>query len=398
MTSTFSASDPASSTTWSRTPRAIADIMARAAVGVFEAHCSTRCGAAANSAASEDREAPKTLAALQVGIPLADESLAAAVRDIGQSNATHHSPDEHTGNFDANDGHQRNSRQHDNLQCSDLQSEHTQQPTFEIAQECAHPFPIVLLHRAGVENAMMHVRKTLGEAEESASSEIRDALETSASSAVPHLWHMLSDALRNRKSPDEAALLVAEALMDPMCGVAALLLSVRMSYGSVGNDLRTCLLERNLVDAVIEMDAEALKAHTHGGNAIWFLRANRAENEKVLLAQLSGDGFVALEGTPKFYESLSQPATALSAGGAILDLYVNHTEVPLVSTLVSRERILADRECNVRFSSYADSVDLRRDISQGSKAWQVARAEMQSRAQELEKRIQAFNAALDALA
>ena len=245
---------------------------------------------------------------------------------------------------------------------------------------------------------MMHVRKTLGEAEESASSEIRDALETSASSAVPHLWHMLSDALRNRKSPDEAALLVAEALMDPMCGVAALLLSVRMSYGSVGNDLRTCLLERNLVDAVIEMDAEVLKAHTHGGNVMWLLRANRAENEKVLLAQLSGDGFVALDGTPKFYESLSQPATALSAGGAILDLYVNHTEVPLVSTLVSRERILADRECNVRFSSYADSVDLRRDISQGSKAWQAARAEMQSRAQELEKRIQAFNAALDALA
>lgn len=398
MTSTFSASDPASSTTWSRTPRAIADIMARAAVGVFEAHCSTRCGAAANSAASEDREAPKTLAALQVGIPLADESLAAAVRDIGQSNATHHSSDEHTGNFDANDGHQRNSRRHDNLQCSDLQSEHTQQPTFEIAQECAHPFPIVLLHRAGVENAMMHVRKTLSKTEENASSEIRDAPETSASSAVPHLWHMLSDALRNRKSPDEAALLVAEALMDPMCGVAALLLSVRMSYGSVGNDLRTCLLERNLVDAVIEMDAEALKAHTHGGNVMWLLRANRAENEKVLLAQLSGDGFVALDGTPKFYESLNQPATALSASGAILDLYVNHTEVPLVSTLVSRERILADRECNVRFSSYADSVDLRRDISQGSKAWQAARAEMQSRAQELEKRIQAFNAALNALA
>lgn len=342
--------------------------------------------------------APKTLTALQVGIPLADESLAAAVRDIGQSNATRHSPDEHTKDSDANDDHRRNSRRRDDLQCSDRQSEHTQRPTFEVAQECAHPFPIVLLHRAGVENAMMHVRKTLSEAEENASSEIRDAPETSASSAVPHLWHMLSDALRNRKSPDEAALLVAEALMDPMCGAAALLLSVRMSYGSVGNDLRTYLLERNLADAVIEMDAEALKAHTHGGNVMWLLRANRAENEKVLLAQLSGDGFGVLDGTPKFYESLSQPATTLPASRAILDLCINHAEAPLVSTLVSRERILADRECNVRFSSYADSVDLRKDISQGSKAWQVACAEMQSRAQELEKRIQAFNAALDALA
>lgn len=398
MTSTFSASNPASNTTWSRTPRAIADIMARAAIGVFEAHCSTRCGAAASSAASENREAPKTLAALQVGIPLADESLATAVRDIPQSSIMHHSPDGRTGDFDANDIHQRNSRQHGDLQCSDRQSEHTQRPTFEVAQECARPFPIVLLHRAGVENAMMHVRKALSEAAEIASPKIHDALETSASSAVPHLWRMLSDALRNRKSPDEAALLVAEALMDPTCGVAALLLSVRMSYGPVGNDLRTYLLERNLVDAVIEMDAEALKAHTHGGNVMWLLRANRAENEKVLLAQLSGDGFVALDGTPKFYESLSQPATALSASGVILDLCINHVEAPLVSTLVSRERILADRECNVRFSSYADSVDLRKDISQGSKAWQVACAEMQSRAQELEKRIQAFNAALDALA
>ena len=90
-------------------------------------------------------------------------------------------------------------------------------------------------------------------------------------------------------------MLVAEALMDPACGAAALLLSVRMSYGSIGKNLRTYLLKRNLVDAVIEMDAEALKAHAHGGNVMWLLRANRAESEKVLLAQLSGDGFAALD-------------------------------------------------------------------------------------------------------
>lgn len=387
MTNAFSTTECAPSTPWSRTPRAIADIMARAAVGVFEAHCPADCAASAGCSPSANCAASETLSSIPVGIPLADESLAAAVRDLPQPRVAPHPSAEHADadaeESSASDGFQPSCTQHAEL---------------EVTQECARPLPIVLLHRAGVENAMMHVRKTLREAEEESPSKVRDASEAPASPKAPDLWHMLSDALHNRKSPDEAALHAAEALMDPACGVAALLLLVRMSYGAIGKDLRAYLLERNLVDAVIEMDAEALRAHTNGGNVIWILRANRAESENVLLAQLSGDGFAAFDGAPKFYDSLNQPATPPPASEAILDLCINHSEIPLVSTLVSREQILADRECNLRFAAYADSVDLRKSLSQESDAWQAARVAMQSRARELEERIQTFRAALDALA
>lgn len=429
--------EPAAAGPWSSTPRAIADIMACAAVGVLAAHCPATCTAAAGATAQTNSATPaaptdgmpancveaETLSSPHIAIPLADESLEAAVRAIPQSGRTRQSsPTAASGCV------------HQSSPTAAL--DHAPQPSYATTADRACRFPVVLLQRDGVENAMMHARKAMREDAESAPLEARgasdiaqaldsrrasnvsaarisprasktadpfeapsgtDAPEASASPQFPYLWDMLKDSLQKRESPDKAALRVAEALMDPACGVAALLLSVRMSYGVIGKQLRTHLLERNLVDAVIEMDAEALKAHTYG-NVLWLLRANRTEDEGVLLAQLSGDGFAAIDGEPKFYESLAAPATASPAGAAILDLCINRNEIPLVSTRINRGRILADRECSLRFSSYADSVDLQKSLSQESDAWQAARSEMQSRAHELEERIRAFHAALDALA
>lgn len=158
-------------------------------------------------------------------------------------------------------------------------------------------------------------------------------------------------------APGEALLGTCAELMGP--GATALAVSSVRALQSGDAEVRRGLLKENLVDAVVELrDVE--NRLSMGDVTLWALRRGRGADDEVLLAQAAGDGLADLERRcdGSLYDELEGNGRRCGTALALADAIAAGEALPLLSTRVSVGDVLATDGADLRYTTYASSVDL----------------------------------------
>jgi len=147
-------------------------------------------------------------------------------------------------------------------------------------------------------------------------------------------------------------------------GTAVVITATGDSYALPQVGLRQRLVEDGLVEACIEIPRR-LPYSWQTGLTMWVL--SRRGVNGTLLAVLDGDGFQAE--CPDFYSSLD---SLESSSRWLADLVTSRREVPFMSTVVSREKILETPGSPLRFSGYATSIDVAGRLREGPSSDEIA--------------------------
>lgn len=167
-------------------------------------------------------------------------------------------------------------------------------------------------------------------------------------------------------------------------GSAVVLASSRCAQ-SGDADVRRGLLEAGLVDAVIELrEAEGRTMQLDA--SLWVLRQGRSGNDDVLLGQAAGDGLAALERDcgGSLYRELRDSEKNDAAVRALAASIAAREPLPLLSARVSVDDILATSAADVRYTTYAQNVDLERRVEELADGLDSLRADLKRRYRELE--------------
>lgn len=192
-------------------------------------------------------------------------------------------------------------------------------------------------------------------------------------------------------------LLRSASLMSPDGRVIALVSSRCHRQACVA--ARRSLVERNLVDAVVEFrDADARGRLASA--TLWVLRGNRAEGEPVLLAMLAGDGLrrIEEEAGSDLYRELDSGEPESDLIERIADIVAAKREIPHLSAPIAPRDILATAACDLRYSSYERSVDVAEHLARDAGRLERLQADLMREHEGLAGELESFRAAIDAVA
>ena len=147
-------------------------------------------------------------------------------------------------------------------------------------------------------------------------------------------------------------------------GTAVVLTTTGDSYALPQVGLRQRLVEDGLVEACIEIPRR-LPYSWQTGLTVWVL--SRRGVDGTLLAVLDGDGFQVER--PDFYSSLGSLESSFRW---LAVLVMSRREVPFMSTVVSRGKILETPGSPLRFSGYATSIDVEGRLREGPGADEIS--------------------------
>lgn len=179
-----------------------------------------------------------------------------------------------------------------------------------------------------------------------------------ASSDAAEGYLALLNGERWSSSDTEARYLLRAASMLSETGAAVLVMSSRLASSRADRALRAWLVRKNLVDAVVELGFKpAAVKKARSVTAIWLLRRGRPSGSGILLGRIGADGLD--RAYPDFIRDLNEGGDAADrAVDWLVDMVRDHREYDLLSREVSRKEVLSEKDCALRYASYADSVDV----------------------------------------
>lgn len=202
-------------------------------------------------------------------------------------------------------------------------------------------------------------------------------------------WENATGALTGRDpaSPTAGSEALLEACAELLApgGSAVVLASSRFLH-SGSTAVRRALLEAGLVDAVIELRGDGLRAR-HPNESLWVLRRRGVAAPDVLLGQAAGDGLAELERTSgaDLYHELTDGEEGGAAVRALADSIAAREPLPLMSERVDVTRILATDAVDLRYTTYAPSVDLERHVRELADGLGRLEGELEGRYRELDE-------------
>lgn len=162
---------------------------------------------------------------------------------------------------------------------------------------------------------------------------------------------------------------------------------------------RRSLVERNLVDAVVEFrDADARGRLASA--TLWVLRGDRAEGEPVLLAMLAGDGLrrIEEEAGSNLYRELDSGEPESGLIERIADIVAAKREIPHLSAPIAPRDILDTAACDLRYPSYERSVDVAEHLARDAGRLERLQADLMREHEGLAGDLESFRSAIDAVA